>query len=83
MMLMGTKRKINKKEPSANAKVIYDDVKAKADTFAGEMGENVRKHVDKARAEAGEDVRVDAVTERSCTCFQVYALRLQWHLSCR
>lgn len=57
MMLMGTKRKINKKEPSANAKVIYDDVKAKADTFAGEMGENVRKHVDKARAEAGEDVK--------------------------
>ena len=56
-MLMGTKRKINKKEPSANAKVIYDDVKAKADTFAGEMGENVRKHVDKARAEAGEDVK--------------------------
>ena len=57
MMLMGTKRKINKKEPSANAKVIDDDVKAKADTFAGEMGENVRKHVDKARAEAGEDVK--------------------------
>lgn len=56
-MLMGTKRKTNKKEPSANAKVIYDDVKAKADTFAGEMGENVRKHVDKARAEAGEDVK--------------------------
>lgn len=57
MMLMGTKRKINKKKPSASAKVIYDDVKAKADTFAGEMGENVRKHVDKARAEAGEDVK--------------------------
>lgn len=57
MMLMGTKRKINKKEPSANAKVIYDDVKVKADSLAGEMGENVRKHVDKAMAEAGEDVK--------------------------
>lgn len=57
MMLMGTKRKINKKKPSANAKVIYEDVKVKADSIAGEMGENVRKHVDKARAEAGEDVK--------------------------
>lgn len=57
MMLMGTNRKINKKEPSANAKVIYDDVKVKADSLAGEMGENVRKHVDKAMAEAGEDVK--------------------------
>ena len=56
MMLMGTKRKINKKNPSASAKVIYEDVKVKADSIAGEMGENVRKHVDKARAEAGEDV---------------------------
>ena len=52
MMLMGTKRKINKKKPSASAKVIYEDVKVKADSIAGEMGENVRKHVDKARAEA-------------------------------
>lgn len=57
MMLMGTKRKINKKNPSASAKVIYEDVKVKADSIAGEMGENVRKHVDKARAEAGEDVK--------------------------
>ena len=57
MMLMGTKRKINKKKPSANAKVIYEDVKVKADSIAGEMGENVRKHVDKARTEAGEDVK--------------------------
>ena len=57
MMLMGTKRKINKKKPSASAKVIYEDVKVKADSIAGEMGENVRKHVDKARAEAGEDVK--------------------------
>lgn len=57
MMLMGTNRKINKKKPSANAKVIYDDVKVKADSLAGEMGENVRKHVDKAMAEAGEDVK--------------------------
>ena len=56
-MLMGTKRKINKKNPSASAKVIYEDVKVKADSIAGEMGENVRKHVDKARAEAGEDVK--------------------------
>ena len=47
MMLMGTKRKINKKNPSASAKVIYEDVKVKADSIAGEMGENVRKHVDK------------------------------------
>lgn len=54
---MGTKRKINKKKPSASAKVIYEDVKVKADSIAGEMGENVRKHVDKARAEAGEDVK--------------------------
>ena len=54
---MGTKRKINKKNPSASAKVIYEDVKVKADSIAGEMGENVRKHVDKARAEAGEDVK--------------------------
>ena len=57
MMLMGTKRKTNKKKPSASAKVIYEDVKVKADSIAGEMGENVRKHVDKARAEAGEDVK--------------------------
>lgn len=57
MMLMGTKRKNNKKKPSANAKVIYEDVKVKADSLAGEMGENVRKHVDKAMAEAGEDVK--------------------------
>lgn len=57
MMLMGTKRKINKKNPSASAKVIYEDVKVKADSIAGEMGENVRKHVDKARTEAGEDVK--------------------------
>lgn len=57
MMLMGTKRKINKKNPYASAKVIYEDVKVKADSIAGEMGENVRKHVDKARAEAGEDVK--------------------------
>ena len=57
MMLMGTKRKINKKNPSASAKVIYEDVKVKADSIAGEMGENVRKHVDEARAEAGEDVK--------------------------
>lgn len=57
MMLMDTKRKINKKKPSASAKVIYEDVKVKADSIAGEMGENVRKHVDKARAEAGEDVK--------------------------
>ena len=57
MMLMGMKRKINKKKPSANAKVIYEDVKVKADSLAGEMGENVRKHVDKAMAEAGEDVK--------------------------
>ena len=57
MMLMGTKRKINKKNPSASAKVIYEDVKVKVDSIAGEMGENVRKHVDKARAEAGEDVK--------------------------
>ena len=57
MMLMGTKRKINKKNPPASAKVIYEDVKVKADSIAGEMGENVRKHVDKARAEAGEDVK--------------------------
>lgn len=57
MMLMGMKRKINKKKPSASAKVIYEDVKVKADSIAGEMGENVRKHVDKARAEAGEDVK--------------------------
>lgn len=57
MMLMGTKRKINKKNPSASAKVIYEDVKVKADSIAGEMRENVRKHVDKARAEAGEDVK--------------------------
>lgn len=57
MMLMDTKRKINKKNPSASAKVIYEDVKVKADSLAGEMGENVRKHVDKARAEAGEDVK--------------------------
>lgn len=57
MMLMDTKRKINKKNPSASAKVIYEDVKVKADSIAGEMGENVRKHVDKARAEAGEDVK--------------------------
>ena len=57
MMLMGTKRKINKKNPSASAKVIYEDVRVKADSIAGEMGENVRKHVDKARAEAGEDVK--------------------------
>lgn len=57
MMLMGTKRKINKKNPSASAKVIYEDVKVKADSIAREMGENVRKHVDKARAEAGEDVK--------------------------
>ena len=57
MMLMGTKRKINKKNPSASAKVIYEDVKVKADSIAGEMGENVRKHVDKARSEAGEDVK--------------------------
>ena len=57
MMLMDTKRKTNKKKPSASAKVIYEDVKVKADSLAGEMGENVRKHVDKARAEAGEDVK--------------------------
>ena len=57
MMLMGTKRKIDKKKPSASAKVIYEDVKVKADSIAGEMGENVRKHVDEARAEAGEDVK--------------------------
>ena len=57
MLLMDTKRKTNKKKPSANAKVIYEDVKVKADSIAGEMGENVRKHVDKARAEAGEDVK--------------------------
>ena len=57
MMLMGMKRKINKKKPSASAKVIYEDVKVKADSIAGEMGENVRKHVDKARTEAGEDVK--------------------------
>lgn len=57
MMLMDTKRKIDKKKPSASAKVIYEDVKVKADSIAGEMGENVRKHVDKARAEAGEDVK--------------------------
>ena len=57
MMLMGTKRKINKKNPSASAKVIYEDVQVKAVSIAGEMGENVRKHVDKARAEAGEDVK--------------------------
>ncbi len=57
MMLMDTKRKINKKKPSASAKVIYEDVKVKADSIAGEMGENVRKHVDKARDEAGEDVK--------------------------
>ena len=57
MMLMGTKRKINKKKPSANANVSYEDDKVKADSIAGEMGENVRKHVDKARAEAGEDVK--------------------------
>ena len=50
-------RKTNKKKPSASAKVIYEDVKVKADSLAGEMGENVRKHVDKARAEAGEDVK--------------------------
>ena len=57
MKLMDTKRKIDKKKPSASAKVIYEDVKVKADSIAGEMGENVRKHVDKARAEAGEDVK--------------------------
>ncbi len=57
MMLMDTKRKINKKKPSASAKVIYEDVKVKADSIAGEMGENVRKHVDKAMDEAGEDVK--------------------------
>ena len=57
MMLMDTKRKINKKKPFASAKVIYEDVKVKADSIAGEMGENVRKHVDKARDEAGEDVK--------------------------
>lgn len=57
MMLMDTKRKIDKKKPSASAKVIYEDVKVKADSIAGEMGENVRKHVDKARTEAGEDVK--------------------------
>ena len=54
---MGMKGKNNKKKLAANAKVIYDDVKVKADSLAGEMGENVRKHADKARAEASEDVK--------------------------
>ena len=54
---MGMKGKNNKKKLAANAKVIYDDVKVKADSLAGEMEENVRKHADKARAEASEDVK--------------------------
>lgn len=54
---MGMKEKNNKKKLVTNAKVIYDDVKVKADSLAGEMGENVRKHADKARAEASEDVK--------------------------
>lgn len=54
---MSMKKKVDKKKIASGAKVIYEDARVKADYFAGEVGENVKKRADKAKKEVGEDVR--------------------------